>query len=95
MLTVNANWSVQLRETKTLAFIWLLKPAKLFALSIPWFGAVIAVAAAGYILQGWRLAVTCLLMMLFVATSGLWMQAQLTSYLLVASVIPALLIGIP
>ncbi|RWB42891.1 MAG: ABC transporter permease subunit [Mesorhizobium sp.] len=95
VLTVNANWSVQLRETKTLAFIWLLKPAKLFALSIPWFGAVIAVAAAGYILQGWRLAVTCLLMMLFVATSGLWMQAQLTSYLLVASVIPALLIGIP
>jgi len=95
VLTINANWSVQLREIKTAAFIWLLKPAKLFALSIPWLGAVVAVAAAGYILHSWRLATACFLMMLFVATSGLWMQAQLTSYLLAASVIPALLIGMP
>lgn len=92
---INANWSEELREFKTLAFIWVLKPAKLFALSIPWFGAVIAVGAAGYLLQGWRLGIGCALMMLFVATSGLWMQAQLTTYLLVASVIPSLIIGIP
>ena len=95
VVAINAQWADQLRELKTLAFVVLLKPAKLIALSIPWFGAVLVVGGLGYLLQGWRLAIACALMMLFVATSGLWVQAQLTTYLLVASVIPALLIGVP
>ncbi|EBA07991.1 ABC transporter permease [Sagittula stellata] len=95
VLAINESWSEELRAFKTATFIWLLKPAKLLALSVPWSGAVIAVGALAYILQGWRLALPCVLMMLFVATSGLWVQAQLTTYLLAASVLPSLLIGIP
>lgn len=92
---MNLAFADTLREVKTYVFLWLLRPTKLFFLSVPWVGAVALVAALGLLLGGWRLALSCGLLMLFVAGCGFWEPAQLSLYLIAISVVLALLIGMP
>jgi glycine betaine/proline transport system permease protein len=92
---MNLAFSDELRELKTFAFVWLLRPMKTFFLSVPWAGAVALVAALGMILGGWRLALSCGLMITFVAACGFWQPAQLSLYLIAISVLLSLLIGMP
>lgn len=92
---INLEWAGPLRELKTLVFIYLLRPMKLFFLDIPWVGAVALVGALGFILDGWRLALGCGLMMLFVAACGFWEPAQISLYLIAISVLLSLVIGMP
>jgi glycine betaine/proline transport system permease protein len=56
---------------------------------------VLLLALAGASLGGWRLALRCLALSLFVVLVGQWQNAMLTVYLCGISVVIACLIGIP
>jgi glycine betaine/proline transport system permease protein len=70
-------------------------PFKRFLLSLPWVAVVAFLALAGWGLGGWRLALLCGTLSLFIATVGLWPKSMITVYLCGISVVFASLIGIP
>ena len=92
---MNLAFAEPLRELKTFVFVWLLRPTKLFFLSVPWIGAVAIVAALGWVLGRTMLALACAAMMVIVAASGFWQPALLSLYLITLSVSLSLVVGMP
>ena len=73
----------------------ILKPVKLFMLSMPWLGVVAMMGAAGWYLGGLRLALVVIGFTGFIAVVGMWEKAMISVYLIGVSVVIASLIGIP
>jgi glycine betaine/proline transport system permease protein len=92
---ININLYEEIDAFRRFTFIYLLKPTKAFMLGVPWFGAVLVIAAAGYRLGGGRLALACAVMVSFMAAVGLWEKAMISVYLVGVSVFLACLVGIP
>ncbi len=92
---ININFYDQLDAVKTALLLNVLIPFKRFLLSLPWPGVIALLGLAGFSLKGWRLAVLCMLLGLFIVFTGLWPKAMITVYLCGISVIIASLIGIP
>lgn len=92
---MNLAFAEPLRELKTFVFVWLLRPIKLFFLSVPWIGAVAIVGALAGVLGRAGLALACASMMLFVAASGFWQPALLSLYMITIAVLLCLAIGMP
>jgi glycine betaine/proline transport system permease protein len=72
-----------------------LLPLRNLILSIPWTLPLLLVAAAGWSLGGWRLALRTAALVAFILLTGMWVQALMTLYLTTAAVILCILIGIP
>jgi len=70
-------------------------PIKRFFAGIPWVWGVPLMGAIGWRFGGWKLALMCAGMSLFIAANGLWAKAMITVYLCGASVVIASAIGIP
>ena len=70
-------------------------PIRTAITSIPWLAVVALVACFGWKLGKWRLALTVTLFVLFIATSGYWVRAMITVYMIVVSLMICALIGIP
>ena len=62
---------------------------------LPWVAVVALVAAAGWRLGGLRLAVIVAGFIAFIAFSGFWPRALITTYMVVFAVIVCALIGVP
>ena len=92
---INVNFYDQLEAVKTAMLIGFLIPVKRFLTELPWIWVVILVGVAGWQLGGRRLAVTGILLALFIVVTGLWEKAMITVYLCGISVVIASLIGIP
>lgn len=92
---INVNYFDNLEAVKTVVLTWFLMPVKRFLLGIPWPWGVVLVTLIAARSGGWRLALMCGLMSLFIASNGLWAKAMTTVYLCGASVVIACAIGIP
>ncbi|HHI82329.1 MAG TPA: ABC transporter permease subunit, partial [Rhizobiales bacterium] len=92
---INIHFYDTLEAIKTALLLNVLIPTKRFLLSLPWPGVVILLGLAGYSLKGWRLAILCMALALFIAFTGLWDKAMITVYLCGISVIIAVLLGVP
>ncbi len=92
---INVNFYDQLEGFKTALLLNVLIPFKRFLLGLPWPAVIAIVALAGLSIGGWRLAVLCLALSLFIAAVGLWSKAMITVYLCGLSVVAACLIGMP
>ncbi len=92
---ININLYVYISAVRDNLFIYLLKPTKSFLLALPWLGVVAFIAAVGYHLGGWRLALQTACLIAFMALVGLWDKAMVTAYLVGVSVLLASLLGIP
>ncbi len=92
---INLNLYVYIRAVRDSFFIYLLKPFKHFMLSLPWLGVTLILAAIGYRLGGWRLALLEVGLIGFIAVVGLWEKAMISAYLVGVCVLLASLIGIP
>jgi glycine betaine/proline transport system permease protein len=92
---ININMYESIESFRRFFFIYLLKPSKAFMLSLPWFGAVLVVAAIAYHLRGIRLALLTAAMISFIAAVGLWEKAMISVYLVGVCVVLASAIGIP
>lgn len=94
MAWINVNYFDTLEAIKTAVLTGLLLPVKRFLLGLPWFGVVLLLAALGYRLGGWRLAVLAGGLALLIAATGQWEKAMITVYLCGVSVVLAMAIGL-
>jgi glycine betaine/proline transport system permease protein len=92
---INVNYFDELEALKNALLLNVLIPVKRFLLGVPWPVAMMLLALAGYSLSGWRLAILCAVLCLFIAAVGLWAKAMVTVYLCGISVVIACLIGMP
>ena len=97
---INVRFFDYFEAVRVALLLYLLNPYKQFLLSVPWFAVVALLTYAGWRLGGgrqggWRLALLCGLMTLFLAIVGLWEKSIITVYLCAISAVIACLIGIP
>ena len=92
---ININFFEQLEAFKTFLLLNLMIPVKRFLLALPWVAVVGLVGLAGFQLGGWRLALLCGALALFIAVVGQWQKSMITIYLCGLSVTIASAIGIP
>ncbi len=92
---ININFFDQLEAVKTFLLLNALIPFKRFLLAIPWPAVVGLLALAGLQLGGWRLGAIVTGLALFVAVTGNWPKAMISTYLVGISVVIASSIGVP
>jgi len=92
---INVNFFDTFEAIKTVILQWLLLPVKKFFGGIPWAWGIIATGLIAWRVGGLKLGIMGVLMMVFIAASGLWAKAMVTIYLCGVSVLIATLIGIP
>jgi glycine betaine/proline transport system permease protein len=92
---ININFFDYFETLRTTLLIYVLNPIKLTLLKLPWVGAVLIAAYAGWRLRDRNLALLCGLLVAFIAAVGLWDKAMVTIYLCAVSAVIACLIGIP
>ncbi len=91
---ININFFDQLEAIKIFILLNILKPVKLFLLSLPWVVVLLFLGMAGLQLGGLRLAILVVCLALFILITGQWEKAMITVYLCGISVIFAAVIGI-
>ena len=62
---------------------------------LPWFVVIMILAAIGWRLSGWRLAVGIVIGMFFIGVLGLWEHAMKTLAIVIAAMLTTLFIGVP
>ncbi|MFK7939200.1 MAG: ABC transporter permease [Roseovarius sp.] len=95
MQWINVNFFDTFDAIKTVILQWLMLPVKKFFAGIPWAWGIIAMGLIAGRVGGWKLGVMAVLLMTFIAASGLWAKAMVTIYLCGVSVLIATIIGIP
>ncbi len=91
---ININFFDELEAVKVFLLLNVLKPVKLFLLTVPWPGVLLFLGLAGYQLGGLRLAILVVSLAGFILITGQWTKAMISVYLCGLSVIAASLIGI-
>jgi len=92
---INVTYFDQIDAVKSWLLINMLIPFKRFLVALPWVGVVALVALAGLQLGGWRLALLTASLAGFIAVTGNWEKAMISTYLVGISVLFASLIGMP
>ena len=92
---INIHGYTYIGAVRDFVSVNILKPVKLFMLSMPWLGVVAMMGAAGWYLGGLRLALVVIGFTGFIAVVGMWEKAMISVYLIGVSVVIASLIGIP
>ncbi|MCA0432419.1 MAG: ABC transporter permease subunit [Proteobacteria bacterium] len=92
---INVNYFDALEGFKNFILLNILVPAKRLLFTVPWIGAVAVLAALGFKLGGWRLAVLAGTLVFLIAATGQWEKAMITVYLCGTAVVLATLIGVP
>ncbi len=92
---ININFFDIIDGTKAWLLIHILIPVKRFLIALPWMGVVGVLALAGMQLGGWRLSLLVSLLTAFIAVTGNWEKAMITTYLIGTSVFVASVIGMP
>ena len=75
--------------------IYFLMPLKAIFQSMPWTGVMLLAGAIGWTLGRRKIAITVMMFVFFIASSGYWVRAMITVYMVFASLIICSLIGIP
>ena len=75
--------------------IYVFVPTKAAFQYLPWIAVVTLVGCVGWRLGKFKLALTVILFVLFIATSGYWVRAMITLYMVFVSLIICAMIGIP
>jgi glycine betaine/proline transport system permease protein len=75
--------------------IWLLLPVRDFYLWLPWTTVIGLLAALGWCLGGWRLALLPLVLFSLLLLAGFWTPLMLTIYLVTGCTLLSILIGVP
>ena len=92
---ININFFDYFDAVRTVLLLHVLNPVKQTLLDVPWAGAVLIAAYAGWRLRDDKLALLCGLLIAFIAVVGLWDKAMTTVYLCAISAFFSCLIGIP
>jgi glycine betaine/proline transport system permease protein len=92
---INVNYFDTLEAVKNALLLNVLIPFKRFLIGLPWVGVALLLGLLGWQLQGMRLAILVMVLVVLIASTGLWDKAMTTVYLCGLSVAVAMLIGLP
>ncbi len=92
---ININFFDTLDAIKSSLLLNILIPFKRLLLSLPWVAVMGLLALAGVRLGGWRLSLAVASMTAFIAVTGNWEKAMISTYLIGVSVAVASVIGMP
>lgn len=92
---ININFFDILDAIKSWLLLNILIPLKRFLVSLPWVAVMGLLALAGVQLGGWRLSLGIAAMTAFIAVTGNWEKAMISTYLIGVSVAVASAIGTP
>jgi glycine betaine/proline transport system permease protein len=92
---INIYFFDALDAVKSWLLINVLLPFKRFLLSLPWVAVMGLLALAGLQLGGWRLSLVVASMTAFIAVTGNWEKAMISTYLIGISIFIASMIGMP
>ncbi|HEV8392352.1 MAG TPA: ABC transporter permease subunit [Dongiaceae bacterium] len=92
---INVNYFDYFDAVRTALLLHVLNPIKQALLALPWVGAVLIVAYAGWRLRNRNLALLCGALIAFIAAVGMWDKAMTTIYLCAISATFSCLLGIP
>jgi glycine betaine/proline transport system permease protein len=95
MSWINVTLYAPLEALRTFWLLWIMYPLRDTLLAAPWSLIVGLVALAGWGLGGLRLASITAGLTLFIAASGYWDAAMVSAYLVILSVLIALILGFP
>ena len=84
---INVTFFDTLEVIKTALLKGVLLPVKKFFAGIPWLWGILATGLIAWRVAGWKLGIVAVLMMAFIAASGLWGKAMVTLYLCGVSVL--------
>lgn len=92
---VSKNLFAYIKPVRDAITIWMLLPIRDFYLGLPWVTVIATLAALGWTLGGWRLALLPVALFGFLLLAGFWTPLMLTIYLVTGCTILCLMIGIP
>ncbi len=92
---VQLNLKSPLGEFRDFMILEILIPMRNGFESLPWLGLLVLVAMLGWYFGGWRLAAIVSGFIAYLAFSGFWIESMETLYLVVASLIVSVVIGVP
>jgi glycine betaine/proline transport system permease protein len=92
---ININYFDVIDAVKSWLLLNVLIPFKRFLLLLPWTAVTGLLALAGARLGGWRLSIVVAAMSVFIAVTGNWEKAMISTYLIGVSVAAAAMIGMP
>jgi glycine betaine/proline transport system permease protein len=92
---ININFFDYFEAVRTALLLNALNPLKAALLALPWAGAVLIAAYAGWRLRDRNLGLLCGTLIAFIAAVGMWDKAMTTVYLCAISAFISCLIGIP
>lgn len=92
---VQLNLKSPLGEFRDFMILEILIPMRDGFESLPWLGLLILVAMVGWYLGGLRLAAIVSGFVVYLAFSGFWVESMETLYLVVASLVVSVVIGVP
>jgi glycine betaine/proline transport system permease protein len=92
---ITVNFFDTIEAFRVSLLIYVLNPIRAFCENLPWAGAMVLLALAGYQLGGWKLALLVAALTFFCASVGLWEKTMATVYLAGVSAAIAALLGMP
>ena len=92
---INQNWFEQMEAMRTFALLQVMNPFRDFLLNLPFAVVIVGLGLAAWKLSGIRLSAIVMAMATFVAVSGFWDAAMISVYLIVCSVVVAVVLGFP
>jgi glycine betaine/proline transport system permease protein len=92
---INLNAYAAISTVRDTIFVYVLRPTKTLVLALPWAGVILLLAALGYRLGGFRLAVLGVVLPGFIALAGQWEKAMTSVYLVGVAFLIAAFIGVP
>jgi glycine betaine/proline transport system permease protein len=94
-LTVQPTFIAFTKGIRAVLYLYFLNPLSSFLSGMPWWYSIALLTFVCWISLGWRFAVSCVLMLLFIALNGIWDDAMLTLASVLVSVLLCLIIGVP
>lgn len=94
-LTVQPAFIAFTKDVRAILFFYFLNPLGNFLTSMPWWYAMALFTLISWVSLGWRFAVLCALMLLFIGLNGIWDGAMLTLTSVLVSVFLCLVVGVP
>lgn len=94
-LTVNPTFIAFTKGLKALVYLYFLHPLDVYLTHLPWYFVVAVFVIVSWLSVGWRFALTCLLLLLFIGASNLWEEAMLTLSSVLVSVLICFIFGMP
>ena len=92
---ITLNFFDAIEAGRVFVLLNFLNPLRNLFEAMPWFGVLLILAALGWRLGGWGLAMIVSVLTFFTAAVGLWVPAMQTLYLCGASALVACMLGIP